>query len=102
MDLTEKNSKTKILKSLLKAMMIILLSSLPYIHDLITIRDGNYKGWVPDWGIQNFLTDYNGYVLGFSTYRVFIYTIFSTYFYSFGLGRLVFLTLKTDFTDLFY
>ncbi|WP_291867378.1 hypothetical protein [Maribacter sp.] len=65
----------KILKELLKAVAIIVLSSLPYIHDVITIRGGTFPTWVPDWGIQQFLTNSEGYVVGFSTYRVFIYTL---------------------------
>ena len=56
-------------------MAIIVLSSLPYIHDIITIRGGTFPTWVPDWGIQEFLTNSEGYVVGFSSYRVFIYTL---------------------------
>ncbi|WP_299433401.1 hypothetical protein [uncultured Maribacter sp.] len=66
--------KKEILKELLKAVAIIVLSSLPYIHDIITIRGSTFPSWVPDWGIQEFLTNSEGYVAGFSTYRVFIYT----------------------------
>ena len=57
-------------------MAIILLSSLPYIHDVITIRGEGLNTWVPDFGIINLLTDADGNILGFSTYRVFIYTLF--------------------------
>jgi len=74
----------EILKELLKAVAIILLSSLPYIHDVITIRGGEFPSWVPDWGIQEFLTNSEGYVLGFSTYRVFIYTFFIHFFAHLG------------------
>ncbi|MFS4449024.1 hypothetical protein [Maribacter sp. 2307UL18-2] len=55
-------------------MAIIALSSLPYIHDTITVRGEGIKGWVPDFGLQSLLMDQDGYVLGFSSYRVFIYT----------------------------
>ncbi|WP_298485846.1 hypothetical protein [uncultured Maribacter sp.] len=65
----------EILKELLKAVAIIVLSSLPYIHDVITIRGGTFPTWVPDLGIQEFLTNSEGYVVGFSSYRVFIYTL---------------------------
>ncbi len=64
----------KILKELLKAVAIIALSSLPYIHDVITIRGGDFPSWVPDLGIETFLTNSDGDVLGFSSYRVFLYT----------------------------
>ena len=67
------NSKIEILKQLFKAVTIIALSSLPYIHDVITISGGEFPSWVPDWGIQQFLTNSEGYVLGFSSYRVFLY-----------------------------
>ncbi|WP_298475287.1 hypothetical protein [uncultured Maribacter sp.] len=66
----------EILKELLKAMAIIILSSLPYIHDVITVRGGTFPAWVPDMGIQELLTNSEGYILGFSSYRVFIYTLF--------------------------
>ncbi|WP_211333204.1 hypothetical protein [Maribacter vaceletii] len=66
--------KKEILKELFKAVAIIALSSLPYIHDVITIRGGAFPAWVPDWGIEEFLTNSEGYIAGFSSYRVFIYT----------------------------
>ena len=68
--------KRKILKQFLKAVAIVLLSSLPYIHDVITIRGEGLSGWVPNFGIQDFLIDNNGKIMGFSSYRVFIYTLF--------------------------
>lgn len=74
-ELKEKKSRIKILENFLIAVAIIGLSSLPYIHDIITISGEGLKGWVPDWGLQSFLTDSEGYVLGFSSYRVFIYTL---------------------------
>lgn len=55
-------------------MGIVFISSLPYLHDVITIRGEGLKGWVPEFGLQEWLTDANGKVLGFSSYRVFIYT----------------------------
>jgi hypothetical protein len=53
---------------------IVILSALPYIHDLITIRNVGPKSWVPDLGIEALLTDPDGRVLGFSSYRIFLYT----------------------------
>lgn len=75
MALIEMNSKNRILKNFFKAVAIVVLSSLPYIHDVITIKGEGLQGWVPDWGLQNFLMDADGYILGFSSYRVFLYTI---------------------------
>ena len=54
---------------------IILISSLPYFHDLITIRGEGLAPWVPDLGIEKALTDADGKVMGFSSYRVFLYTL---------------------------
>lgn len=56
-------------------MSIVFISSLPYFHDVITIKGEGLKGWVPDFGLQELLTDSNGKVMGFSSYRVFIYTL---------------------------
>ena len=75
MELEEKKSKNKILKNFVLAVAIIGLSSLPYIHDVITVRGEGLKGWVPDWGLQALLTNNEGDILGFSSYRVFIYTL---------------------------
>ncbi len=57
----------------IKAMMVVGLSSLPYFHGLLTTKAGP-KDWVPDIGLINFITDSEGYPLGFSNYRVFLYT----------------------------
>ena len=73
--LTKTKSRKGILKNLLAAIGIIFLSSLPYIHDMITIRGEGLQSWVPDFGLQELLTDKNGKVMGFSSYRVFIYTL---------------------------
>ena len=66
-------SRTRILETFWGALGIILFSVLPYFHDIITTAEG-LKSWVPVWGIENILTDGYGHVLGFSTYRVFLYT----------------------------
>ncbi len=64
-------------------MVIIGLSTLPYFHDFITTENG-LKTWVPVFGIENLLTDANGRVHGFSTYRVFLYTLLIFVFASIG------------------
>ena len=56
-------------------MGIVFISSLPYFHDVITIKGEGLKDWVPDFGLQELLTDSSGKVMGFSSYRVFIYTL---------------------------
>jgi len=65
------------------ALAIIGLSTLPYFHDFITDSEG-LKTWVPIVGIENILTDSNQKVLGFSTYRVFLYTFLIFVFASIG------------------
>ncbi len=75
-ELTKKKLKIRILdKNFGKWLAIILLSSLPYIHDVITISGDDTKTWVPDFGLSLLLTDNQGYILGFSSYRVFLYTL---------------------------
>ncbi|MDE3744082.1 hypothetical protein [Maribacter polysaccharolyticus] len=55
-------------------MALVGLSSLPYLHEAITY-EGGLRSWVPVLGIEGFLTDGQGKVLGFSTYRMFLYTL---------------------------
>lgn len=55
-------------------MALVGLSSLPYLHEAITF-EGGLRSWVPVLGIEEFLTDGQGKVLGFSTYRMFLYTL---------------------------
>tara|TARA_R110001583_G_scaffold135308_1_gene287093 strand:+ start:747 stop:1604 length:858 start_codon:yes stop_codon:yes gene_type:complete len=59
------------------------LSTLPYFHDIITNTDG-LKSWVPVFGLENLLTDANDKILGFSTYRVFLYTFLIFLFTTIG------------------
>jgi hypothetical protein len=53
--------------------ILIGLSSLPFIHELIIHKNGTPFSWVPHWNIEKTLTDSNGKILGYSTYRVFLY-----------------------------
>jgi len=55
---------------------IIALSTLPFLHDIITEIGEGTRGFVPNLGLETALTDGEGYVLGFSSYRVFLYTFF--------------------------
>ena len=71
----------KILQNdLTKATIIVLLSLLPFLHDIITIRGQGVVSWLPDLGIEKMLTysteDGRTLVHGFSSYRVFLYTLF--------------------------
>lgn len=54
---------------------IFLASTSPYIHDIITLRGIGVKDWVPQLGIENYLTQSDGYVWGFNSYRVFLLTL---------------------------
>lgn len=56
------------------AMIIILISSLPYFHEIIIDSETGLQSWVPILGIEQLLTDANGEILSFSSYRVFLYT----------------------------
>lgn len=65
------------------ALAIIGLSTLPYFHDFITNAEG-LKDWVPIFGIQDLLADSNNDILGFSSYRVFLYTFLISVFSTIG------------------
>lgn len=58
------------------AVGIILVSTMPYFHDVITIKGEGLKSWVPTIGMIDFFTDSSGKVMGFSSYRVFLYYLF--------------------------
>jgi hypothetical protein len=70
----EKKSRTEILNGFLVAMIIILISSLPYFHEIIIDSETGLQSWAPILGIEQLLTDANGEILSFSSYRVFLYT----------------------------
>lgn len=65
-------------------MAIVCLSSLPYLQEVITTSNGGLRPWIPNLGIESFLTDDQGKVLGFSTYRMFLYTFFIFVFTELG------------------
>jgi len=68
--------KKKTLKELLAVIGIIMVSTLPYFHDVITERGVGTRTSIPNLGIETFLTNSEEKVLGFSSYRVFLYTLF--------------------------
>jgi len=51
-----------------------VISTLPYFHDIITEKSGLRSG-VPIIGVEELFTDSNNKVMGFSSYRVFLYTL---------------------------
>ncbi|TPN85332.1 hypothetical protein FHK87_15050 [Aquimarina algicola] len=61
---------------MLVALGIIVLSMLPFLHDIITERGEGVRSWIPVIGIQDILTDKDGGIMGFSTYRIFLYQFF--------------------------
>tara|TARA_Y100001933_G_scaffold172174_2_gene170355 strand:+ start:53188 stop:54051 length:864 start_codon:yes stop_codon:yes gene_type:complete len=65
---------------------IIALSSLPYFHEILTTKSAGIKDWVPSLGIESFLTGEDGKVLGFSTYRMFLYQFCIFLFATIGWG----------------
>ncbi|WP_298475348.1 hypothetical protein [uncultured Maribacter sp.] len=61
--------------------LLFLVSLLPYLHDILTIRQGGeLRKFVPVLGIEKLLT-HNGKILGWSSYRIFIY-IFCTHLFA--------------------
>ncbi len=67
------------------ALAILGLSTLPYFHEFITTSTG-LRPWVPNFGIEQLLTDPNGSVFGFSSYRVFLYTFLIFVFAAIGFA----------------
>jgi len=68
--------KKKTLKELLVVVGIIVISTLPYFHDIITDKGLGVKPSIPDIGAEAFFTNSDGKVMGFSSYRVFLYYLF--------------------------
>jgi len=57
-----------------KGLLIVLAATLPFFHDVITDKStASTRGWVPHLGIENTLKNKDGLVLGFSSYRAFVY-----------------------------
>jgi len=65
--------RKKILDFSLAMTILVVLSSLPFLHELIIDSNGNLYSWVPDLNIANSLVDANGKILGYSRYHVFLY-----------------------------
>ncbi len=57
--------------------ILIGLSSLPFLHELIVNENGLFAWWVPDLNLRELLKDDKGHILGYSSYRVFLYYISS-------------------------
>ena len=94
--LTQKRSKTRTPKGFWVAMAIIALSSLPYLHEVIT-HAGGLRSWVPVLGIQEFLIDGQGKILGFSSYRMFLYTFLIFVFSELGWAAWLFVSKRKTY-----
>ncbi len=70
-------SRKRVLDFLVAMAILVGLSSLPFLHELIIDENGSFSNWVPDLNIQGLLRDEEGRILGYTTYRVFLY-YFST------------------------
>lgn len=53
----------------------IACSLLPFIHDIIANKEGVVRSWIPNLGVEIFLTDTEGYVLGYGSYDVFLFIL---------------------------
>jgi len=51
-----------------------LVSVFPYGHDIITSKTGELRAYIPNLGVEEFLT-VNDTILGIKHYRVFLYTV---------------------------
>lgn len=54
-------------------LLIFFVALLPFYHEILTVRAGGLRSWMPDFGIANILTDKNGYVRGLGSYRILVY-----------------------------
>lgn len=62
-------------KVVLAWLAIIGASTLIYFHDIVTLRGTGVKDWVPNFGIEEFVTLGEKNVWGFNSYRVLILTL---------------------------
>ena len=65
-------TKYPLIKVALAWLFLIFAATLPYIHDILTLPRVGTKPWVPNFGIEYFLTISEGNVWGFRTYRTFL------------------------------
>tara|TARA_R110000744_G_scaffold128298_2_gene235307 strand:- start:2555 stop:3514 length:960 start_codon:yes stop_codon:yes gene_type:complete len=93
---TRKRSRTRIPNGFWVAMALVGLSSLPYLHEAITF-EGGLRSWVPVLGIEEFLTDAQGKVLGFSSYRMFLYTLLIFVFSELGWAAWLYVSKRKTY-----
>jgi hypothetical protein len=62
-------------KTTLKWFVIIAAATLPFFHEILTLKTGDLLGWVPIFGIEKLLTSSDGSIIGFDYYRIFLYTL---------------------------
>ena len=62
-------------------LLLLLMATLPFYHDIITDRAGSLRNWVPSFGIEAMLTDSKGLVRGLGNYRILVY-LFCIYLFS--------------------
>lgn len=56
-------------------LLVLIVSLLPFYHEILTLRTGALRPWMPSFGIAEALTDQNGYVRGLGSYRVLVYFV---------------------------
>jgi hypothetical protein len=81
---TGTKSRTRIPKSFWVVAGIILVSSLPYLSDVLTVRTDGGTQWSPLLGLHLLMPDPETPILGFSGFRMFLYTLFIFVFTTLG------------------
>ncbi|WP_298504916.1 hypothetical protein [uncultured Maribacter sp.] len=95
MDLEKTKSLLRILNFSIAVAIISLLSSLPYLHEVLTYENGNMQKWVPNLGIREYLINSSGKYFNYSSYRKFLFNIsFNLFAFSGFLGWFVLNTYK--------
>ena len=69
------------------ALLLSMVATLPFLHDIISTKNGVHS-WIPDLGIEERLTYSNEAgktkVMGYSSYRMFLYFLFDYLFTAIG------------------
>lgn len=71
-------------KNFKAALGILIVSTLPYLHNIISTEDGKPKEWLPNLGIYETFASTDGIFLGYSSYGIFVYMASVSFSYLFA------------------
>lgn len=79
-----KKLRTRTHDSLWVVVVLIFVSSLPYLNEVLTVKTEEGAEWAHLFGLNRFMPDAETRVLGFSGYRMFLYTFLMFLFTTLG------------------